>query len=292
MTNALVTSAVAPGVAEAIEVLNRMQTVRNVLAPDLNDQELQLFALVAQRSGLDPFAKQIHAIKRKGRVTFQTGIDGYRSIAERTRQYDGSDLPVFSGACPCGKAPKDHPEKATITVYRWKDSRRVGQPAEAYWHEFHPGDQGDFMWSKMPRNQLAKCAEALALRKLFPYLYADLYTDEEMAQAGPGDSAPLVSAAAQPTAAERVAARRAAIEQPAETPTNATRPGEEAAREEVEEAVVREEDIAPAAPSSNGFCGAESPLDGAKCGIAADVNHSIHREIRDGRAVQTWPAGN
>lgn len=209
----LQTSAASPAVVAAIEVLDRLQTVRNVLAPDLNDQELQLFALVAQRSGLDPFAKQIYAVKRQGRVTFQTGIDGYRSTAERTGEYDGSDEPEF------GEMMNGHPESATVTVYRWRNGRRVGQTATAYWAEFYPGDGQGHMWKKMPRNQLAKCAEALAMRKAFPYVLADIYTPEEMDQAGPGDNAALVEAAKQPTAAERIAARRQAVEATATEPT-------------------------------------------------------------------------
>lgn len=205
----LQTSAVSPSIAEAIEVLARLETVRNVLAPDLNDQELQLFALVAQRSGLDPFAKQIYAVKRQGRVTFQTGIDGYRSVAERTREYDGSEEPVFG---PIIDAPFPHPEYATVVVHRRRPDGTVrSQSATAWWSEFHPGEAQGHMWKKMPRNQLAKCAEALAMRKAFPYVLADVYITEEMDQAGPGDSAPLVEAAAKPTAAERIAARRQAI---------------------------------------------------------------------------------
>lgn len=206
------TSGIAPAVAESIETYNRLQAVRNVLAPDLNDQELQLFAMVAQRSGLDPFAKQVYAIKRQGRVTFQTGIDGFRSTAERTGEYAGSDLPEF------GPDMNGHPEWAEVTVYREKRSGvRFGQAARAYWNEFYPGDGQGHMWKKMPRNQLAKCAEALALRKAFPYVLSDIYTPEEMDQAGPGDSGALVQAAAQPTARERIAARRAAREEARET---------------------------------------------------------------------------
>ena len=253
MTSELAPSAVSPAVAAAYQVYERLNTVRNVLAPDLNDQELSLFALVAQRSGLDPFAKQIHAVKRKGRVTFQTGIDGYRSIAERTREYDGSDLPEFGPDCGCDGRPKPHPEWARVTVRRFANGRHMEQTGEAYWHEFNPVDN-DFMWVKMPRNQLAKCAEALGLRKAFPYVYADIYTDDEMAQAGPAENTAVAAAAAQPTARERLAARRAAIETPP-----------------VEEAAFVEQP--PAAETETRRCEALSPY-GDKAQCAREVDHA------------------
>jgi phage recombination protein Bet len=204
-------------------ILRGLHTVKNVLAPDLSDDELKLFAMVAARSGLDPFAKQVYAVKRQGRVTFQTGIDGYRSIAARTGMYDGQDEPEYGPVCGCGdKRPEGHPEFATVKVYR----KGVGRPiaATAYWHEYKPeqGQSGrqDSMWVKMPRVMLAKVAEALALRKAFPYdpdakhgIGADLYTTEEMAQAERGPVAP--PAVAPPTARERTAARAAAVQAPA-----------------------------------------------------------------------------
>jgi phage recombination protein Bet len=212
MTEARALAIVQDGGLSTAQILSGLNAVREVLAPELTNEELKLFAMVANRSGLDPFAKQIYAVKRKNRVTFQTSIDGYRSIAERTGEYDQSDEPEYG---PMVEGSPRHPEWARVTVYRFRGGRRVGQSATAYWDEFHPGGDAP-MWSKMPRNQLAKCAEALALRKAFPYVLADIYTTEEMAQADARDAA---EARAERVSAlpirERVAARRAQYEAPA-----------------------------------------------------------------------------
>ncbi len=201
-------------------ILRGLHTVRQVLAPDLNADELKLFAMVSARSGLDPFAKQIYAVKRKGRVTFQTGIDGYRSIAARTGLYDGQDEPEYG---PWIEEPYGHPEYATVRVYR----RGVARPiaATAYWDEYVPdpgqSGNGDQMWRRMPRVMLAKVAEALALRKAFPYdpdrregIGADLYTTEEMAQADRSEPATERPASFR----ERVLSRRPAPEPEADNP--------------------------------------------------------------------------
>ncbi len=208
----------AVAVLTAAEILRGMKTVQSVLAPDLEPDELKLFAMVASRSGLDPFAKQIYAVKRKGRVTFQTGIDGYRSIAARTGMYDGQDEPEYGPACPCGdNRPAGHPEFATVRVYRKGVTRAIA--ATIYWHEYKPdqGEKGtgDVMWTRMPRVMIAKVAEALALRKAFPYdperregIGADVYTADEMAQA----DRPAIERPPPLSLAERAAARRAEID--------------------------------------------------------------------------------
>lgn len=176
---------------ESQETLDRLVLVKDTLAPDLTLGELQLFALVAHRSGLDPFARQVYAVKRKGRMTIQTGIDGYRSIAARTGEYNGQDEPVYGPDCSCGKGSR-HPESSTVRVYRKGMDHSIA--ATAYWHEYvpeaGPSGMGDVMWRKMPHVMIAKVAEALALRKAFPWdptrksgIGSDIYTADEMAQA-------------------------------------------------------------------------------------------------------------
>lgn len=204
------TSAVDPTVAEAIRLHGQMEALRNVLAPDLNDAELQLFAMVAQRSRLDPFTKQIHAVKRQGKLTFQTGIDGFRSSAEETGEYRGSDEPEYG---PILDKPFPHPEWARVVVHRqYPDGSWLHQPATVYWDEFYPGDSQGFQWKRMPRVMLSKCGEAAAFRKAFPRRFGDVYTSEEMHQA---DREPTEAAPA-PTARERAAARLAAVTTAAE----------------------------------------------------------------------------
>jgi phage recombination protein Bet len=195
-------------VTEATDrMVGELAAVKNALASDLNPHELRLFALVCIQKGLDPFSGQIYAIKRDGKVTFQTGIDGYRSLAERTGQYRGSDLPRFGDII---EKPFPHPEWSEIDVYRVIDGEVRKQTARVWFDEFYPGEKQGFKWRQSPRHQLAKCAEALGLRIAFPNTFAGLYIGEEMEHVDAAEAAKVVSPAATPT--ERIAQRRAEIE--------------------------------------------------------------------------------
>lgn len=157
--------------------------IKRTIAIGSTDDELTLFLRQCRRTGLDPFARQIYFMKRSGKLSIETAIDGYRLIADRSGAYAGNDDPVFDN--------ENAPTKATVTVYKLVNGVRCPFTATARWSQYFPGDKQGFMWKKMPHLMLGKCAEALALRKAFPAELSGLYISEEMQQAGEPDDKPV-----------------------------------------------------------------------------------------------------
>lgn len=164
-----------------------IQTVLKPKHREATAPEIAMFAEQVQRTKLDPFMRQIYGIYRKDdgveKMTIQVGIDGFRLIAERTGKYEGQ-TPVewcdSEGNWTDVWLKPGNPSAARVGV------RKTGHPEPtfcvAHWTEYLPSSAGP-MWRKMPANQLGKCAEALALRKVFPNELSGLYTPEEMEQA-------------------------------------------------------------------------------------------------------------
>lgn len=164
-----------------------------------------LFLSYCQRTGLDPFSRQIYMIGRGGKWQVQASIDGLRIVAQRSGEYAGQTPPMWCG--PDGEwkdvwldtAP---PTAAKVGVYRTGFAEAL--VAVARLDSYKPSSGG--LWAKMPDVMIAKVAEALALRKAFPQDLSGIYTGDEMDQADDGRR-PARRAAAAPVEARPVEVR-------------------------------------------------------------------------------------
>ena len=172
--------------------------------------ELALFVQICKKTGLDPFSRQIFAVKRWDRklgceiMQPQVSIDGFRLVAQRSGEYAGQTAVQWCGDNGEWRdvwLSRTHPVAARVGVYRRGFSEACY--AVALWSEYCPiGKDGKptGMWPRMPALMLAKCAEALALRKSFPAELSGLYTSEEMDQDNSAPPPPPASKAVSPAA--------------------------------------------------------------------------------------------
>jgi phage recombination protein Bet len=149
------------------------------------------FLHTCERTGLDPLARQIYCIGRFGsdglEWSIQTAIDGFRVIAERSKKYAGQGAPEWLTASGewvpvfVKALHGEHPLAARVNVYRhdW-DKPAVGIATWDEYAQYTKKGALTAMWQQRGPGQLAKCAEALGLRKAFPQDLSGIYTDDEM----------------------------------------------------------------------------------------------------------------
>lgn len=184
---------------------------------DAPEGDLILFSHVCQKAGLDPFRREIYMIGRNTQVTryekvdpndpesnqrkvtrwetvytIQTGIQGFRKRARELAEEKGNRL-GFEGPFWCGDDggwrevwPEDKtPVAAKYVVFR--DGEPI--PAVTHYAEYVQTVKVDgntvpnSMWSKMPRNQIAKCAEALAIQRAYPDELSGLVLEDAVSDA-------------------------------------------------------------------------------------------------------------
>jgi len=168
---------------------------------DASDGDRSVFLHVSQRTGLDPFARQIYMIPRREKVpgtqnwrtkwTIQTGIEGWRVIRDRAeRRYgvrgtlsraiwydgDGSEHKVWV---------RPDPPAACELTYTVKDSDGTETPYTSVlqFREYaQTGSDGSLIaqWASKKSHMLEKCTEADVYRKAFPQDFSGIYLDDTM----------------------------------------------------------------------------------------------------------------
>ena len=177
--------------AELIAVLT------SSIYPGAKVESVKLVISYCKAGNLDPLQKPVHIVPmdvptgrkdsdgwdiKEKRDVVMPGIGLYRIQAVRTSEYAGISEPEFGDERTIEGVT--YPQWCRITVRRIVQGRIVEFTAKELWLENYAtkgrkSKEPNAMWSKRPYAQLAKCAEAQALRKAFPEIGAQP-TAEEM----------------------------------------------------------------------------------------------------------------
>jgi phage recombination protein Bet len=168
-------------------------TLKNSLYKGAKAGSIQMVVEYCKACKLDPMQKPVHIVPmwdkntKSMKDTIMPGIGLYRIQAARSNKYAGVSEPEYGDTVntTLGGVNISYPEWCKVTVKKLVGNNIVEFTAKEYWLENYATIKKDHnapnaMWLKRPFGQLAKCAEAQALRKAFPEIITQQPTAEEM----------------------------------------------------------------------------------------------------------------
>jgi phage recombination protein Bet len=183
--------------------------LRSSLYPGAKDESIRMALSYCRAAGLDPLQKPVHIVPMWDskaaayRDVVMPGIGLYRTQASRTGEAAGVSEPEFGPDVTevIGGQEITFPAWCRVTVFRLLPNGATAQfTAREFWRENYAVKGGreksiapNAMWTKRPYGQLAKCAEAQALRKAFPELGAAPTAEEMEGKVIDGGAAEVVS---------------------------------------------------------------------------------------------------
>jgi|SRR6185312_8977855 len=182
----------------ALSVMNEqdlMKVLQSSLYPGANPDSIKMVLGYCRAAGLDPMQKPVHIVPmwdgKAGamRDVVMPGVNLYRTQAMRGGECAGVSEPEFGPDVTesVGGQQITFPVWCRVTVKRRLPTSEIVEfTAREFWKENYAVKGGkeksvapNAMWTKRPYGQIAKCAEAQALRKAFPEI-ASQPTAEEM----------------------------------------------------------------------------------------------------------------
>ena len=187
------------------ELLKVLQTS---LYPGAAVDSIKMVLGYCRAAGLDPMQKPVHIVPmwdgkaKQMRDVVMPGVNLYRTQAARSGECAGVTEPEFGPDVKekIGGQEITFPQWCRVTVSRRLPTGEIVHfTAREFWKENYAVKGGqeksiapNAMWTKRPYGQIAKCAEAQALRKAFPEIASQPTADEmEGKQLHPDDSTPL-----------------------------------------------------------------------------------------------------
>jgi RecT family len=168
---------------------NELAVIRAAVCPKAKAHELQYFAMVCLSRGVDPRSGMLYLViresQRHGRqITIQSSIDYFRSVAEKTGEFEGMDGPFYcdaEGQWTEVWLRAEAPHAAKVTVHRRGYRPRT---VVRLWREYMASNPGPVAAGNQT-HMLAKSAESIALRQQFPQQLAGIYTEDELPEPEP-----------------------------------------------------------------------------------------------------------
>lgn len=220
------------------------------LYPGASANSIRLVVGYCKAAGLDPMQKPVHIVPMWDKTTksmrdvVMPGIGIYRTQAARSGQYAGISEPEFGPVVTreIDGTQVSYPEWCRVTVKRLVSGTIVEFTAIEFWMENYATAGRDTsapntMWRKRPFGQIAKCAEAQALRKAFPEVGAQPTAEEMEGRLSDDDAIPGESV--------RVDEPRQRPQRKAIASQDGGDPG---SQQEVQPGSVQQQDAAPQAP--------------------------------------------
>jgi len=194
---------IAPASVPALKMSEEELTtvLQSSVYPGAKLESIKMVIGVCRASGKDPLKKPYHIVPmqvsigkkdsqgwdiKEWRDVIMPGINDYRTDAARTGQHAGTSEPEFGPDITetLDGVQITYPKWCRVTVKRQLPSGQIVEfSAVELWIENYATKSAkssapNAMWKRRPYAQLAKCAEAQALRKGFPEVGSQPTADE------------------------------------------------------------------------------------------------------------------
>lgn len=193
----------------------KLQEIRKLFAPKLTEMEFQFFVGMGKATNLNPFLREIWAVKYSDKEAAQIfiGRDGYRKSAQSHRDYDyhqcdavyeNDDFEMNDGIIKHKYNLKNRGELlGAYCIAKRKNSERPSyvfaelreySTGKSLWREpgLYKNDKGYMSQGGKPATMIKKVAESQCLRAGFQELFAGSYGEEEMESVRHEENRPIV----------------------------------------------------------------------------------------------------
>lgn len=166
---------------------SKLVEIKSLVAPKLTDNEFALLVNMGKATGLNPFLREIWAVKYDDKSPAQVfiGRDGYRKVAQSNPEYDYHVVDSVYENDQFSRESDDVKHSYQLTnrgklVGAYCNVRRKNSTKPCFvFVKLEEYSTGKALWSTKPETMIKKVAEAQGLRMAFQSLFSGTYDESE-----------------------------------------------------------------------------------------------------------------